>query len=253
VPAQFDLLEKMVAKFQRTSMAIKHAQVPVVAAVQGMALGGGCEFAMHAAHRVIALESYIGLVEAGVGLIPAGGGSKEFAFRRTRWRSGAAGGDVFPYIQKPPSRPSPWRPWRRARWRRRQLGFAAERTTIVVQRQRDALCRDHACARAGRVGLAPRRCRRASHRGRAQRHRHLRNDAGEHGRRRLHFGARLRRVAQGGGDGAVRRRGRHQPAVERAVDPETSSASSVRRTAARPRRPSSASQHMLETGKPLRN
>jgi len=53
-------------KFQRASMALKHAQVPTVAAVQGMALGGGCEFVMHAGHRVMALESYCGLVEAGV-------------------------------------------------------------------------------------------------------------------------------------------------------------------------------------------
>ncbi|AMO38566.1 3-hydroxyacyl-CoA dehydrogenase/enoyl-CoA hydratase family protein [Thauera humireducens] len=96
---QFDLLEKMVAKFQRASMSIKHAQVPVVAAVQGMALGGGCEFVMHAAHRVFALESYVGLVEAGVGLIPAGGGSKEFALQAHAMAQRAAGGDVFPYIQ----------------------------------------------------------------------------------------------------------------------------------------------------------
>ena len=96
---QFDLLDKMVARFQSTSMAIKHAQVPVVAAVQGMALGGGCEFAMHAAHRVLALESYVGLVEAGVGLIPAGGGSKEFALQAYAMAQRTAGGDVFPYIQ----------------------------------------------------------------------------------------------------------------------------------------------------------
>ncbi|WP_287365716.1 3-hydroxyacyl-CoA dehydrogenase/enoyl-CoA hydratase family protein [Thauera sp.] len=96
---QFDLLERMVAKFQRASMSIKHAQVPVVAAVQGMALGGGCEFVMHAAHRVFALESYVGLVEAGVGLIPAGGGSKEFALQAHALALRAAGGDVFPYIQ----------------------------------------------------------------------------------------------------------------------------------------------------------
>ena len=96
---QFDLLERMVARFQRTAMAIKHAQVPVVAAVQGMALGGGCEFAMHAAHRVFALESYVGLVEVGVGLIPAGGGSKEFALQADALAQRAAGGDVFPYVQ----------------------------------------------------------------------------------------------------------------------------------------------------------
>ncbi|MCP5295540.1 MAG: 3-hydroxyacyl-CoA dehydrogenase/enoyl-CoA hydratase family protein [Zoogloeaceae bacterium] len=97
---QFDLLERTVAKFQQASMALKHAQVPVVAAVQGMALGGGCEFAMHASHRVMALESYVGLVEAGVGLIPAGGGSKEFALQAHNLAQRAAGGDVFPYIQE---------------------------------------------------------------------------------------------------------------------------------------------------------
>ena len=96
---QFDLLEKTVAKFQQVSMALKHAAVPTVAAVQGMALGGGCEFVMHASHRVLALESYVGLVEAGVGLIPAGGGCKEFALRAAEMAARAAGGDVFPFIQ----------------------------------------------------------------------------------------------------------------------------------------------------------
>jgi 3-hydroxyacyl-CoA dehydrogenase len=96
---QFDLLEKTVAKFQQASMALKHAMVPTVAAVQGMALGGGCEFVMHATHRVMALESYVGLVEAGVGLIPAGGGCKEFALRAANMATKAAGGDVFPFIQ----------------------------------------------------------------------------------------------------------------------------------------------------------
>ncbi len=96
---KFDLLEKTVAKFQQASMALKHAMVPTVAAVQGMALGGGCEFAMHASHRVLALESYVGLVEVGVGLIPAGGGSKEFALRAAAMATRTAGGDVFPFIQ----------------------------------------------------------------------------------------------------------------------------------------------------------
>jgi 3-hydroxyacyl-CoA dehydrogenase len=74
----------MVANFQRTSMAIKHSLVPVVAAVRGMAFGGGCEFQMHSARTVAALESYIGLVEAGVGLLPAGGGLHELAVRAAR-------------------------------------------------------------------------------------------------------------------------------------------------------------------------
>ncbi|MEW9570467.1 3-hydroxyacyl-CoA dehydrogenase/enoyl-CoA hydratase family protein [Rhodanobacter sp. Si-c] len=81
---KFDDFEKMVANFQRTSMRIKHALVPVVSAVRGLALGGGCEFQMHSARTVAALESYIGLVEAGVGLLPAGGGLHELAVRAAK-------------------------------------------------------------------------------------------------------------------------------------------------------------------------
>jgi 3-hydroxyacyl-CoA dehydrogenase len=97
---QWDLLEATVAKFQQASMTLKYSQVPVVAAVQGMALGGGCEFVMHSAKRVMALESYIGLVEAGVGLIPAGAGSKEFAVRAAQQAAKTATpGEVFNFLQ----------------------------------------------------------------------------------------------------------------------------------------------------------
>ena len=100
VAGQFDLLEQTVEKFQRASQTLKYAQVPTVAAVQGMALGGGCEFVMHAGKRVMALESYIGLVEAGVGLIPAGGGCKEFAVRAADWAAQSnVPGEVFNYLQ----------------------------------------------------------------------------------------------------------------------------------------------------------
>jgi 3-hydroxyacyl-CoA dehydrogenase len=78
---KIDDFRKMVENFQRTSMRIKHSLVPVVSAVRGLALGGGCEFQMHSARTVAALESYIGLVEAGVGLLPAGGGLHELAIR----------------------------------------------------------------------------------------------------------------------------------------------------------------------------
>ncbi|MBT9521881.1 MAG: 3-hydroxyacyl-CoA dehydrogenase/enoyl-CoA hydratase family protein [Dechloromonas sp.] len=100
VAGQFDLLEQTVEKFQRASQTLKYAQVPTVAAVQGMALGGGCEFVMHAGKRVMALESYVGLVEAGVGLIPAGGGCKEFAVRAAEWAAQSnVPGEVFNYLQ----------------------------------------------------------------------------------------------------------------------------------------------------------
>jgi 3-hydroxyacyl-CoA dehydrogenase len=94
---KFDEFEQMIALFQQTSQRLKYSAVPTVAAVEGMALGGGCEFAMHSQRVVAALESYIGLVEVGVGLLPAGGGLKEFAERVNAW---AKGGDGFPEMQR---------------------------------------------------------------------------------------------------------------------------------------------------------
>jgi 3-hydroxyacyl-CoA dehydrogenase len=78
-------------------MRLKYSLVPIVAAVRGLTLGGGCEFQMHCARTVAALESYIGLVEAGVGLLPAGGGLKEIAVRASQR---AADGDPFPEIKR---------------------------------------------------------------------------------------------------------------------------------------------------------
>ena len=96
-----DEFEAMVKTFQATSQRIKYALVPVVAAVRGLALGGGCEFQMHSARTVFSLESYVGLVEAGVGLLPAGGGLKEIAVRASA--AAGPGGDVFaalkPYFE----------------------------------------------------------------------------------------------------------------------------------------------------------
>jgi len=90
--------EAMVANFQATSQRIKYSLVPVVAAVRGLALGGGCEFQMHSARTIAHLESYIGLVEAGVGLLPAGGGLKEIAVRASQ--AAGPGGDVFAELKK---------------------------------------------------------------------------------------------------------------------------------------------------------
>jgi 3-hydroxyacyl-CoA dehydrogenase len=87
---EWDDVHLAVRQFQRATMAIKYAPRPVVAAPQGMALGGGCEIALHAPRIHAAAEAYIGLVEAGVGLIPAGGGSKEMVIRAGEH---AAGGD----------------------------------------------------------------------------------------------------------------------------------------------------------------
>jgi len=85
-----------VARLQAAHQRLKYAQVPVVAAVAGLALGGGCELMLHAARRVVALESYVGLVEVGVGLVPAGGGLKEIAVRAAQ---AAAGNDILQFLK----------------------------------------------------------------------------------------------------------------------------------------------------------
>ncbi len=89
-------IEPVVANFQRAMMRIKYASVPVVAAVGGLALGGGCELMLHASRRVALLESYAGLVEVGVGLLPSGGGLKEIALRAAQE---AKGNDIFPFLK----------------------------------------------------------------------------------------------------------------------------------------------------------
>jgi 3-hydroxyacyl-CoA dehydrogenase len=89
-------MEPGIKLLQDTFMAMKYASVPVVAAVAGLALGGGCELALHASKRVASIESYIGLVEVGVGLIPAGGGLKEVAVRAARQ---AQGNDILQFLK----------------------------------------------------------------------------------------------------------------------------------------------------------
>ncbi|MBM3359465.1 MAG: 3-hydroxyacyl-CoA dehydrogenase/enoyl-CoA hydratase family protein [Betaproteobacteria bacterium] len=90
-------VERLVEQFQDTTQGLKYSMVPTVAAVDGLALGGGCEVILHCDRAVATLESYIGLVEAGVGLLPAGGGCKEFALRAV---ADAKGGDMSPFLQK---------------------------------------------------------------------------------------------------------------------------------------------------------
>ena len=78
---EYDELDIAVRQFQQTTMRCRYSSVPVVSAPHGMTLGGGCEVTMHSDVVVASAETYIGLVEVGVGLIPAGGGTKELALR----------------------------------------------------------------------------------------------------------------------------------------------------------------------------
>ena len=95
-------IEASVARFQQTSLRLRYSAVPTIAAVRGMALGGSCEFILHCDRTVAAFESYIGLVETGVGLLPGGGGTKELALRAAdEARRGHVGGqcDQFPFLR----------------------------------------------------------------------------------------------------------------------------------------------------------
>jgi len=92
---EWDDIHMAVRQFQRCNMAIKYARGPVVAAPQGMALGGGCEISLHSARIHAAAEAYIGLVETGVGLIPGGGGTKEMLIRANEHSAGGEDLDLF--------------------------------------------------------------------------------------------------------------------------------------------------------------
>lgn len=78
---EYDELDMAIRTFQATTMRMRYSSIPVVVAPHGLTLGGGCEMCLHADAVQAAAESYIGLVEVGVGLIPGGGGSKEMAVR----------------------------------------------------------------------------------------------------------------------------------------------------------------------------
>jgi 3-hydroxyacyl-CoA dehydrogenase len=92
---EWDELHMAVKQFQNINLALKYAPKPVVAAPQGLALGGGCEVSLHAAKIQAAAEAYIGLVETGVGLIPGGGGTKEMLIRANEHAAGGEDLDLF--------------------------------------------------------------------------------------------------------------------------------------------------------------
>lgn len=81
IEQDWDEINMAVKMFQNTSMRLRYSSIPVVIAPHNLTLGGGCEFCLHADHVQLNAETYMGLVEFGVGLIPGGGGTKEFALR----------------------------------------------------------------------------------------------------------------------------------------------------------------------------
>jgi 3-hydroxyacyl-CoA dehydrogenase len=94
----WDEIDLMIRSFQQTTMQLRYAHVPVVVAPAGLTLGGGCEILLHGDHVQSAAEAYIGLVEVGVGLIPAGGGTKEMLARGVEGTS--PGADLLPAVRR---------------------------------------------------------------------------------------------------------------------------------------------------------
>ena len=95
----WDKIHATVNKFQSANMALKYCRKPIVAAPFGMILGGGAEIALHAHAVVASVESYMGLVEAGVGLVPGGGGTKELMLRSVEHLGKATFGNALPHVR----------------------------------------------------------------------------------------------------------------------------------------------------------
>jgi len=91
-------IEGAEAQLQGVMLKLRYAAVPVVSAIRGLALGGGCEMAVYSARRVAAMESYIGLVEVGVGLVPGGGGLTYIARRAAENAATSTGKDLLPFL-----------------------------------------------------------------------------------------------------------------------------------------------------------
>jgi 3-hydroxyacyl-CoA dehydrogenase len=91
-------IEGAEAELQNVMLKLRYASVPVVSAIRGLALGGGCEMAVYSAKRVAAMESYIGLVEVGVGLVPGAGGLAYIARRAAENAAASTNKDVLPFL-----------------------------------------------------------------------------------------------------------------------------------------------------------
>jgi 3-hydroxyacyl-CoA dehydrogenase len=97
---EWDDLGLSIRQFQNANLALKYADVPVVAAPFGLTLGGGCEISLHCDRVQLSAETYMGLVEVAVGVIPGGGGTKELALRAHDRCVGVEGAEAFPFIKR---------------------------------------------------------------------------------------------------------------------------------------------------------
>ena len=132
---EWDDIHMAVRQFQGVNMAIKYAPGPVVAAPQGMALGGGCEISLSSAQIYAAAEAYIGLVETGVGLIPGGGGTKEMLIRANEHAGGGEDLDLF-HALKPIFETTAMAKVSTSGEEARSLGFLRRSDLIAMNRDR---------------------------------------------------------------------------------------------------------------------
>ena len=127
----WDTLSDMINGLQRATFELRHAPKPVVTAVHQMALGGGAEYAMTGWRTVAAHESYIGQVEFGVGLVPAGGGCKELVRRKVNPTMRTQNADVLPVMQETFEQVALAKVSTSA-WEAKSLGYLADNDTIVM-------------------------------------------------------------------------------------------------------------------------
>ncbi|MES2744316.1 MAG: 3-hydroxyacyl-CoA dehydrogenase/enoyl-CoA hydratase family protein [Bdellovibrionota bacterium] len=97
---KFDAIESLLRRFQGTMQQLKYATFPSISCPHGLTLGGGCEVSLHATEQVIAGDTFAGLVEVGVGLIPGGGGTKELALRAYNLATLGENVDPMPFLQR---------------------------------------------------------------------------------------------------------------------------------------------------------
>lgn len=132
---EWDEIDLMIRAFQNANMALRYSSKPVVVAPFGMTLGGGCEVTLHGDRVCAAAETYIGLVEVGVGLIPGGGGTKEFLIRQVD-RAGAGDDvDLFPFV-KPAFETIGMAKVATSAREAQQFGFLRPNDRIVMNRER---------------------------------------------------------------------------------------------------------------------
>jgi len=151
---EWDELHLAVKQFQNVNLALKYAPKPVVAAPQGMALGGGCEISLHAAKIQAAAEAYIGLVEAGVGLIPGGGGTKEMLIRANEHAASDEDLDLF-HAMKPVFQAIAMAKVGTSAEECRQLGFLRRDDGISMNRDRLVADAKEAALSLVRAGYKP--------------------------------------------------------------------------------------------------